>query len=90
MKLDIDVDKLTLGELDFFEHESGLSFTDLADGKLTTRAIMALVVLNERRNGHPEFGMEDAAGIELGSIEVVTANGRPTKAGRPRGTKASS
>jgi len=34
--------------------------------------------------------MEDAAGIELGSIEVVTANGRPTKAGRPRGTKASS
>lgn len=69
MDLNIDVNDLTLGEVEFFETESGLSFDDLAAGRTNTRAIIALVTITERRT-NPDFTMDDARKLKLGDIKV--------------------
>ena len=74
MRIDIDVNSLTLGEIDFFEEASGLSFDELSGGKVTTKALMALIVIQERRK-NPEYSMADAAGISIAELDVSALEG---------------
>ena len=76
MRVDIDVNTLNLGEVAFFEEESGLTFDELAAGKSNTKAIMALIVIQERRKD-PAYSMEDAAGIVVGELDVSALAGPP-------------
>ena len=78
MELNIDVNDLTLGEVEFFEAESGLSFDDLAAGRTNTRAIIALVTITQRRTD-PDFSPDDARAVKLGDIKVDTGSADPTK-----------
>jgi hypothetical protein len=74
MRVDIDVSKLTLGELEFFEAESGLTFDELQAGRSNTKAVMALIVLQERRT-NPAYSMDDARNIPLDELDVdIKAN----------------
>lgn len=79
MKLAIDANELTLGEIEFFEDQSGLTFDDLSEGRMNTRGLMALLVLTERKGGNGAFSMDDARALKLGEIEVevVDPTGAP-------------
>jgi len=78
MQIEIDLDQLDLGEVDFIEHESGLTINDLAAGKMTTRALMAVVVVQERKKGNADYSMADAAKLKVSEIEVERVD--PTEA----------
>jgi hypothetical protein len=86
LKITIDLDTLTLGELDFFEEQSGLSVEDLAAGKSSAKSAMALICIQERRT-NPAYTMDDARKIPVSELEVEVADPTPPKA-KPR--KASS
>lgn len=70
MSIRIDVNDLTLGEVEFFEQESGLSLGDLQDGKMTAKAVIALVCLVKRRT-EPDFTMDDARKVKLSEFDVT-------------------
>ncbi len=73
MELNIDPNDLELGEVEFFEEQSGLSLGDLQNGVITTKAIIALITVTERRK-NPAFTMEDARKLKLGDIAVEVAD----------------
>jgi hypothetical protein len=83
MELTIDVNDLTLGEVEFFETESGLSFDELAAGRTNTRAIIALVTITERRR-NPDYTADDARKVKLGDITVKGPDEDPTKPAKAR------
>ena len=87
MKLTIDAEDLTLGEVEFFEAEAGLSFEDLANGKSSTRAMLALIVIQERRTD-PAYSMDDARKLKLREVEVVGVEADPPT--KPRKVRAAS
>ena len=78
MEVNIDVNTLKLGEIEFFEKQSGLTFEELAAGKVNTAALIALITIQERRRD-PSYTMDDARQIEMGSIKVEM----PGKAASP-------
>ena len=69
MSISIDVNDLTLGEVEFFEEESGLTLNDLQDGSMNSKAIIALVCVVERRK-NPEYTMDDARKVKLSEFSV--------------------
>ena len=79
MKLTIDAGEMTLGEVEFFERESGLTFDDLTAGKTNTRALMALITIQEQRT-NPAYGMDDARSIRISEIEIEDEDANPTVA----------
>ena len=70
MSIRIDVNDLTLGEVEFFEQESGLSLGDLQEGRMTAKAVTALVCLVKRRD-EPDFTMDDARKVKLSEFDVT-------------------
>jgi len=84
VRVDIDVNTLKLGEIEFFEKESGLSFEELAQGKVNTAALIALITIQERRT-NPSYSMDDARQIEMGSIEVEMPGKAPSPETAPEG-----
>ncbi len=77
MQIELDLDSLNLGEVDFIEQESSLTINDLAEGKMNTRALMAVVVVLQRRTD-PSYSMADAAKLKVSEIEVERVD--PTEA----------
>ncbi len=73
MKVNVDMEAMNLGELDFIEQESGLGINDLAAGKMTTRALLAIIVVQERRK-NANYSMDDARSLKIGEIEVEVAD----------------
>ncbi len=91
MKLEVNLDDMTLGELDYIEQESGLGINDLVAGKMTTRALLAVIVVIEQRK-NAAYSMDDAKQLKIGDIEVELG-GDPSPAvpaRKPRATRASS
>lgn len=78
MKISIDLNTMTLGELEFFEEESGLTIDDLAAGKSSSKAVIALITIQERRE-NPRFSMDDARKLPISDIEVSVADPTPPK-----------
>jgi hypothetical protein len=78
MKISIDMNTLTLGELEFFEEQSGLGIGDLAAGKSSTKALLALICIQERRT-NPAFTMDDARKVPVSDIEIDVADPTPEK-----------
>lgn len=76
MKLVIDPNDMTLGDIEFFEDQSGLSFDDMMASRMNTRAILALITLSERQK-NPAFSMDDARKIKFVEVEVVNADDDP-------------
>lgn len=78
MKLTINAEEMELGEVEFFEAESGLTFDELTQGRTNTRALLALITIQERRK-NKDYTMDDARKIRVSEIEVDDAN--PTEPG---------
>jgi len=76
MNIELDLDALDLGEVDFIERESGLTINDLAAGEMNTRALMAVIVVLQRRT-NPHYSMEDAAKLKVSDIEVERVDPTP-------------
>jgi len=86
MEITLDLDQLNLGEVDFIETESGLTINDLAEGKMNTRALMAVVVVLEHKKGNAAYSMTDAAHLKVSEIEVERVD--PTEAAPTTKTKS--
>jgi hypothetical protein len=78
VKINIDLNTLTLGELEFFEEQSGLSIEELAAGKSTAKSTMALICVQERRT-NPKYTMDDARALSLADLEVEVDSPPPRK-----------
>lgn len=84
MELNIDPNDLMLGEVEFFEEQSGLSLQDLQNGVINTKAIIALITVLEQRKD-PAFTVEDARKVKLGEIAVDVADPpKPTRRARSK------
>jgi hypothetical protein len=72
MKIDINAvtESLSLGDVEFFERESGLTMEELAAGRYNMSAIIALIVIEQRRS-NPQFTMDDARAIPVNELEIV-------------------
>ena len=80
MKFTIDLNTLTLGELEEFEEKSGTTLEEFGNGKASTKATIALIYIQEKRT-NPEYTMDDARKIRITEIEVAE-EANPPKAGR--------
>jgi hypothetical protein len=69
MNLNIDINTLTLDELDELEEVMPEAVKALMNGKTTTKAMKGLAWLVQRRED-PTFTMEDAGRLTLGSFIV--------------------
>lgn len=74
---------LSLGEVEFFERETGLTMEQLAAGQYNTTAVIALIVVQERRR-NPSFSMEDARAIPVEELEIVQEADPPAPRRRAR------
>ena len=69
MKLNaIDPDDMTLGEVEYFEETSGLTLDELMSGRITMKAVLAMIVVQQRRV-NPDYSMDDARQLKRGDIE---------------------
>ena len=76
MEVVIDVNDLTLGEVEEIENLTGLTVGDFGDGtKMSAKLVTAFVYISKRRTD-PDFTIEDARKIKLGEFQPVA---RPTK-----------
>jgi len=89
MKIDVDMDKMDLGDLDFIEQESGIGVNDLVKGKITTRALLAIIVVQERRK-NPAYTMDDARKLKVSEIEVVVENPTEPETAPPKKRRVAS
>jgi len=78
MKLTVDMDTATLGEIEQFEIDAGKTWEEFADGKAGVKGTMALICLQERRT-NPKFTMDDARAIKVNDIESDAADPTPPK-----------
>lgn len=68
MRITFDVDTMTLGEVEEFEAISGLDITQMAGGQLPSKAIIAIVYLQQRRE-NPAYTLEDARKVRVSELE---------------------
>lgn len=78
MDFHIDVNDLTLGEVEVFEQLSGQSLDDLLSGRVTTTTVLALITVTQRRE-NPDYGMEDARAVRIGEL-ILDGAADPTEA----------
>jgi hypothetical protein len=71
----IDPNTMTLGEVERFEELSGLRIADLSPERMTTRGLLALIVIKEQRE-NPGYSMDDARALRVSDVEWLD----PTKA----------
>ena len=81
-QMTVDLDDLTLGELEEFEDITGQSFDQAQEGGFrSVKALIALVFLS-RRKVDPAFTLDDARNTKVTSLRLNTgAEGDPTVAG---------
>ena len=84
MKISLDMDALTLGDLEDFEGIAGRGITEaLADyqaGKASMKEVIGLVWICQRAES-PEFTLDDARKVKLTELEVEVASPDPTPDG---------
>lgn len=72
VELKIDVEEMTLAEMEFFEEQSGVSIQDLASGNVPVRALLALITIQERRRD-PKYTMDDARKLKFRDVDLTDA-----------------
>lgn len=81
MKITIDPESLTFGDLEDFERETGevlLKALDaLTKNQASAKALIGLVWVCQRQID-PGFSMDDARKVKLSDIEVESAGADPT------------
>ena len=81
MQLNIDVNNLTIAEVEVFEAVAGVNIGQLAAGPVPAKALRALVYVQMARTD-PTFTIEDAGNVTIGSIEYGGATNPPAAAGQ--------
>lgn len=66
LQISIDINDMTLGELEEIEETTGLAISALGNG--TAKAMTALIWISERRN-NPEFTLDDARKVRISEVE---------------------
>lgn len=67
--MNIDVDSLTIGDLEDFEEAAGVSFMQAAEsGSMSAKAMKALVWITQRKQD-PSFSLDDARNVEVSKVE---------------------
>lgn len=71
-KLTVNIDDLTLGELEDFEEAAGISVADIQarGGSMPVRAVSALVWVTKRRDDK-DFTLDQARKIKLSEVEFT-------------------
>ena len=85
MKLTLDFDELTVGDIEDFEAACGIDITAIGPGNMPTKALAPLIWITERRR-NPAFTLEDARAVKFSDLEY---GGPPAGAG-PAGSRAGS
>ena len=87
MRITVDLNTATLGEIERFEMDAQISWDEFTSGKSSIRATMALICLQERRK-KPDYTMDDARKLKVSDIEIDDEPDPPTQ--RKRTSKAAS
>jgi hypothetical protein len=66
LQINLNMDDLTLGELEELESTVGLPISKMGDG--SAKSIVALIWITERRD-NPDFTLEDARKIRIGDVQ---------------------
>lgn len=74
MKIVLNVEDLTLGEIEEMEQAAGLKLSELGNG--SAKATIALIWISQRRLD-PAFTLEDARALKVAELEFAD----PTAAG---------
>lgn len=85
MKLTLDFDDLTVGDIEDFEAACGIDITTLGPGNVPSKALAPLIWITQRRT-NPAFTIEDARAVRISELEY---EGPPAPAG-PAALKAGS
>lgn len=68
----LNLQNLTLGEVDYVERQSRLPLQKFSDPDAPkTRFMMAMAVVVKRRNGEPTFSIEDAEKLTLSEAQEI-------------------
>ncbi len=82
-ELVVDLDALTLGDLEAGEEIAGADFGAALDGRgMSMKAMVALVYI-ARRKGDPELTLEDVRSMSLVSVGNIQVVGGKRKAANP-------
>ena len=68
-KLALDLDDLTLGEMEDFEKASGLTLSTIQDGNIPAKALIALVWIARRRDD-PKYTLKDARSVKISDLQL--------------------
>ena len=72
-KISFDPDDLTIGEMCDFEDISGVPIGAMQAGSVSTRMLLAMVYITERR-ANPAFTLEDAKRVRISDVDMASAN----------------
>jgi len=75
MKLTLNFDELTVGDIEDFEAACGVDITAIGPGNMPTKALAPLIWITERRR-NPAFTLEDARAGEVQQPGVWRPPGR--------------
>lgn len=77
----INIDELRVGDLTELKKLTGRNvIPELRTGQFEPDLLAALVVISQRRDGHPDYSMEDANVVRLLDLDVKTSTTDPTSA----------
>jgi len=76
MKVTVDMNTATLGEIEQFEVDAGLTWDEFTDGKSSVRTTMALICMQERRK-NPKYSLDDARKLKVTEIEFEPEDEAP-------------
>lgn len=77
-KITIDVDQMTLGDIDFFETYTGERLDSLQQGSPSGKALIALVYITQKKK-IPTYTIEDAMAVPVSAL-AQEEDDRPTDA----------
>jgi len=84
MKLDLDPDNLTLGDMEDFEAVAGRGLTEAMEdykaGTISMKEVVGLVWICGRA-ANPAFTLDDARRLKVTDLEVEVAEPDPTPGG---------
>ena len=83
MKITVDMNTATLGEIEQFESDAGMGWDEFIDGKSGVRTTMALICLQERRK-NPDYSMSDARLVRVSDIDTDEAVADPPTKRAPK------
>ena len=78
MEIVLDVDQLTIGDIEDIEEICGKSFEELDFERPSARLLKAIVYVNGRKT-NPSFTLEDAREVRLSEVTLKEQEQDPTK-----------